>query len=123
MYKQLYIIAEYLPKLSMELNKEGIENYYKENSEIIKEKLGIEVQEEFTDFAEYLMNYDLVDAKFEYCVYEDGTMENLEYYWNFQIDFKYEDREPIVFGMGILNKAMYNKSVLKIFAPNLEYYN
>ena len=115
-YKQLDIIVKYLPDLCSDLKQTDSSKYYSDNSEQIKKNLGIEDETDFVQLAEYLKENDLSGLTFDYCIYHAGSLVEEEIYSNFQIDFVYKNHEPVTFNMGVLNKYMYNKSVLKLMA-------
>jgi hypothetical protein len=117
LYKQLYQISKYLPKLCKELKATDATKYFNENTELIKEYLGITKVDDFISFAEYIEENDVSGKDFEYCTYEEESLIKDSIYWDFYIGFKYSDMEAVKFKMKILNKLNSKNITFKIFAP------
>ena len=114
MYKQLYAISRFLPDMCSDLKDSSVKTYYSKYSENIKNYLGIEDMDEFSELVDYLNENDISNLNFEYCVYQKGSLIENQKYSNIKMDFKYENHDAITLNIGVANNKILNQPVLKI---------
>ena len=113
-YEKLYDISRFLPELCLDLKNTDVKEYYSNSSNKIKKYLGIQTEDEFIKFNEFLEENDVSNLDFKYCEYYSGSLVKDQDYSNFQIDFCYDNNKILTFNMGIVNKYVYNKPIIKI---------
>lgn len=114
-YEKLYIISEYLPKLSKDLKKaSNLEKYYKKRKDRLEENLGIEKLSEFKELAEYLKQHDISETEYAYCSYERNSLVTNVYYSDMVMKFVYKNKQELTFKIKLLNKKAANKPMVKV---------
>lgn len=96
MYRGIYKFVNYLPELSKKVkydDLENIKNFYNENSNAIKENIGIINQEDFIKFIEFLNKNNYHGEDFIDCQLDSETFKNKNSYFTFEITFNFEKLE------------------------------
>ena len=124
-YECLYSVSSFLPDLTSSLKETtdyGV--YYDENSENIKKLIGIENKDEFIELANYLVENDISEDEFEFCLYEKGSIFNTDEYGTFKMKFNYKNFGDIEFTLRISNyHSNTDISILKVMPPAEEFEN
>lgn len=96
MYRGIYRFVNYLPELSKKVkydDLEDIKEFYNENSNAIKENIGIVNQEDFIQFIEFLNKNNYHGEDFIDCQLDSKTFKNKNSYFTFEISFNFEKLE------------------------------
>lgn len=96
MYRGIYRFVNYLPELSKKVkydDLEDIKDFYNENSNAIKENIGIVNQEDFIQFIEFLNKNNYHGEDFIDCQLDSKTFKNKNSYFTFEISFNFEKLE------------------------------
>lgn len=102
LYKHMKIFLDYMSYLKENINEDNLKDFYQNNSEDIKEKLGIINKEEFEKFLESIKDKDVSSNKFKYAEIEVGTSYTEKKYFYFNIFFYYEGQEePLNIQVGL----------------------
>ena len=93
-YRSLYKLVNYLPLLSEKIkydNADSINSYYIKNEKDIKTNLGIENEENFIAFIEYLKNIEYNGQEFIDCQIDNSTLKSENRYFSFNIILNLKD--------------------------------
>lgn len=96
MYRGIFRFVNYLPELSKKVkydDLEDIKEFYNENSNAIKENIGIVNQEDFVQFIEFLNKNNYHGEDFIDCQLDAETFKNKNSYFTFEISFNFEKLE------------------------------
>lgn len=114
-YEKLYIISEYLPKLSNDIKKtSNLDKYYKKKKDKLEENLGIEKLSEFKEIANYLKEHDISETEYAYCSYERNSLVTNVHYSDLNLKFVYKNKQELTFKIKLLNKKAINKPMVKV---------